>query len=116
VAFRPDGRTALTGDERHKARPWDVATGKPLGPPLPHGDMVRAVAFRADGQGFFTGCNDGAVRYWNLPVPWAGEPDQVRQEVEVLTGMELDERGTVHRLGPKDWYQRLAESRGSQTP
>ena len=34
---------------------------------------------------------DGAVQYWDLPLPWPGDPSQVRHEVERLTGLELGE-------------------------
>ena len=41
VAFSPDGKTILTGCEDRMARLWDAATGRPLGPPLPHSGYVH---------------------------------------------------------------------------
>ncbi len=36
VAFSPDGKTILTGSQDKTARLWDAATGRPIGPPMPH--------------------------------------------------------------------------------
>ena len=45
VAFSPDGTRVLTGSRDKTARVWDVATGKPVTPPLQHEDDVESVAF-----------------------------------------------------------------------
>jgi WD40 repeat protein len=71
----PDGRV-LTGCEDHKARLWDVATGKLLGPPLAHQGSVQAVAFSPDGRTLLTGSHDQTARLWDaatakpLGPPW----------------------------------------------
>ena len=36
VAFRPDGKTLVTGSADGTARLWDAATGQPIGEPLTH--------------------------------------------------------------------------------
>jgi WD40 repeat protein len=35
AAFSPDGQTILTGDD-NRAQLWEVATGRPVGPPCRH--------------------------------------------------------------------------------
>jgi WD40 repeat protein len=47
--FRPDGRELLTSDS-HLLRRWEVATGKPLGEPMPHANMVWSAAYSRDGR------------------------------------------------------------------
>src|SRR5262249_54659969 len=51
VAFSPDGRTFLTSGGG-KTRLWDVATGNPLGVPLPHDSL--GVAFHPNGRTFLS--------------------------------------------------------------
>ena len=59
MAFSPDGKTVLTGSSDKTARLWDAATGRPLGLPMKHQDLVRAVAFSPDGKTVLTGSADG---------------------------------------------------------
>jgi WD40 repeat protein len=73
--FSPDSRTLLTVATRsgawEEARLWEVATGKPLGPPMPHQGPIRALVFRADGKMVLTGSDDGTARLWDAA---AGKP------------------------------------------
>jgi WD40 repeat protein len=67
--FSPDSRTLLTTSVRsgswEEARLWDVATGKVLGPPMPHQGPIRARVFSRDGKKVLTGSDDGTARLWD---------------------------------------------------
>jgi WD40 repeat protein/tRNA A-37 threonylcarbamoyl transferase component Bud32 len=66
VAFSPDGRTVAVAFRDHRARIWDVASGRLL-LPLDHGANVRAVAFSPLGELIATVGNDHIARLWELP-------------------------------------------------
>jgi hypothetical protein len=85
---------------------WDVATGWRLGPPLRHHQEVYAVAFRPDGRAVLTGSRDKTARQWRLPPPLAGDPDRITCWLQVLTGMELDEREALRLLDAGSWQER----------
>ena len=45
---------------------WDVATGKPVGSPLRHGDGVLTAAFRGDPRRVVTGGEDNVAQVWDV--------------------------------------------------
>jgi WD40 repeat protein/tRNA A-37 threonylcarbamoyl transferase component Bud32 len=99
LAFSPDGRTILTGLwDRHNARLWDAATGKPIGPPINHGEAVHFVTFTADGRRMMSISVNGEFRAQDVPSSVSGDAQRIRCWVEVLTGMELDAQGAIHDL------------------
>ena len=90
VAFSPDGRRLVTASgesitrfmDEFKNRPgearvWEVATGKPLTPPMPHKLSVFQAVFSPDGRCVATASLDQTARVWDantgqpltLPLP-----------------------------------------------
>jgi WD40 repeat protein len=65
VVFSPDGTQLLTACSDLSARRWEVATGKPLGPPLRHEGAVPLAVFSPDGQSILTGSGDHTARLWD---------------------------------------------------
>jgi WD40 repeat protein/serine/threonine protein kinase len=106
AAFSRDGTMILTGSDDKSARVWDAGTGKPLGAPLRHRDIVMGAAFLPGDKIVATASRDQTVQFWELPAPVTEAPERVRAEIEVLTEMELDERGTLRPLTENDQLQR----------
>jgi WD40 repeat protein/serine/threonine protein kinase len=106
VAFSPDGRLAATASSDWTARIWDVATGKPIGPPLQHQRAVTQVAFSPDGKLVLTGSDDGTARIWEIRPPLEMDPDCIILWLSVITGLEMDDSGTIRVLDEPTWQQR----------
>jgi WD40 repeat protein len=65
VAFSPDGRNVLTGDEEGWVRLWELATGKKRWENKQDHE-VSAAAFSPDGKKILTGDKFGFVRLWDV--------------------------------------------------
>jgi WD40 repeat protein len=102
VAISPDGKTLLTGTDS-KMHLWDAATGRPLGLPLAQGSRFWRVAFSADGK---TCLASGWPMRARVPQPLEGDIDRLTLWVQVRTGMELDESGTIAYLDAATWQKR----------
>ncbi len=60
-----DGRAILTGSRDGTARFWDAATGRPLRPPIRHGDQIYWIDISRDGRRLATGGADRKARLWD---------------------------------------------------
>jgi WD40 repeat protein/predicted Ser/Thr protein kinase len=109
VAFGPDGRTALTASDDGTARLWDVTTRQDLGPSLLHNGPVSAAAFAPDGTRVLTSTNGGTARLWPTPGPLEGEAAWIALWLQVLTGLELDDRGSFRELDAGAWRERCRQ-------
>lgn len=80
VTLSPNDRWVASGSDDTFARVWDMESGEPLTPPLPHGESVRGATFRQDGARLLTyssqklhhpglgaEAGQGSVRLWSLP-------------------------------------------------
>lgn len=68
LAFSPDGRFLLTGDERAKIFAWNVATGEQIREyPRTKGHQrgIQAIRFHPNGQQFMSVGKDDVICVWN---------------------------------------------------
>jgi WD40 repeat protein/tetratricopeptide (TPR) repeat protein len=75
VDFSPDGKTVLTAcielvTRRGETRLWSAATGRALGKPLRHSQLIYSAIFSPDGKTFLTSSANepftrGQARLWN---------------------------------------------------
>jgi WD40 repeat protein len=61
----PDGRRRVLARPDASAQVVDVATQKPLAPPMEHSDKVTYAEFSADGRRIVTASYDGTARVWD---------------------------------------------------
>ncbi|MGN6474276.1 MAG: WD40 repeat domain-containing protein [Mycobacteriales bacterium] len=66
LAFSPDGKTLLSGDDQSTLRRWDTATGTLTGTFTGDGGLVDDIRFAPDGATAYTGGSDGGVLAWDL--------------------------------------------------
>jgi WD40 repeat protein len=66
LAFTPDGRTLLGGDERGLVSLWDVFTYKRKAAFSAHVGWVKCLTLSSIGRTLVTAGNDGKVRMWDL--------------------------------------------------
>jgi eukaryotic-like serine/threonine-protein kinase len=106
AAFSPDDRLVLTGTADGTVRLWDVATGGTVGATLQHRGRVYCATFSPDGHRFATGSSGGTARLWDTPKPMAGDPATIAARIEVLSGMELNDRNVPSVLDAETWNER----------
>jgi WD40 repeat protein len=106
VAFSPNGRWVVTSDAFDSARLWSMATGEQLGPPFKHGGPVNEVSFSPDGRLILTAGGDGVAKVWEIPASSLRNISTIDAWVEAITGMQMDDHGTMTPLDPAIWLQR----------
>jgi WD40 repeat protein/tetratricopeptide (TPR) repeat protein len=121
AAFSPDGKTVLTGCRDKRARLWDAATGRQIGQAMEHRDDVMGVTFSPDGRFLLTHEHEfwNGSRLWDAPAPLPDDAPRLAAWVEAVTGLELDEQGSVRVLDHDAWQERrrrLAQLGGPPQP
>jgi WD40 repeat protein len=113
VAFHPAGRYLAAGGRDTGVALWDVRTQHRVGPALAHDGVAWALAFTGGGTSLWTGCGDRHARLWTLPpLELPGDAGRLRLWCQVITGMELSERGGVEVLSVPVWRARRDQLRG----
>jgi WD40 repeat protein/serine/threonine protein kinase len=69
VAFSPDGRYLVTGQQEGAVQVWDAWTGQPVGPLTTHDREIRGLVFSRDGRHLASASGDGMVKLWDATRP-----------------------------------------------
>jgi WD40 repeat protein/serine/threonine protein kinase len=102
-AFGPDGNTALIGCLDGAARPWDLTSGKPLGPTfgqdkagsVPQRKVLLAVALSPDGRTALTGSKDGYARFWDVATGKPIGPPLLHPGAVLAVAFSADGKGAL---------------------
>jgi WD40 repeat protein len=86
MAFAPDGRQCLLGEEFDTLVLVDPETGKELGSLVGHGGGVSSVGFSPDGKQALSGGWDRTVRLWDV---------EARKQLECFRGHEAEVTGVA---------------------
>jgi WD40 repeat protein len=64
LAFSPDGKRLVAGEDTSGVRVWDLTTGQELATLTGHVGRVHAISFTPNGETLVTGGDDATVRLW----------------------------------------------------
>ncbi|MGP0067642.1 MAG: tetratricopeptide repeat protein [Isosphaeraceae bacterium] len=109
LAFSPDGTIFATGCEDGAVSLWDVASRKPIGPPLMLRGSVLGLVFRPDGRTLLGVDDGGNVRSWTMPVPSDEPVERLIRHLQVRVGVKLDTARELVILDPETWRRSRAE-------
>jgi WD40 repeat protein/tRNA A-37 threonylcarbamoyl transferase component Bud32 len=108
MALSPDGTIAATaGYDDMTTRLWSTALSRPIGPPLHQQERITEVLFAVGGTIIVTR-GMGPDRYftWAIPSRYQGDSEQLTLRIQVLTGMELRDDGSIHGLSAAERKER----------
>jgi hypothetical protein len=105
AAASPDSRwLALAVDQRIHF--WELATLRPLGPPIPIPGNIWGIKFRPGTEQLAVATEKRGVQLLPVPPAIAAAPERIRLWVEVATGKELDAGGLIVDLDVNTWRER----------
>jgi WD40 repeat protein/tRNA A-37 threonylcarbamoyl transferase component Bud32 len=110
LAISRDGRSLMTGSYDRTAQLWDRATGKPIGPALRHENQVWFVAFSPEGRTVLSGGQENTAHLWEVPRTVDIPIGRLERSLQIATGMELLDDGTLHILDSAGWNERRART------
>jgi WD40 repeat protein/tetratricopeptide (TPR) repeat protein len=67
IDFSPDGKTLMTIFSDRTIRPWNAATGEPLGPAHDLPGVMNCTWFSPDSKAILAGGKDGRAWIWDVP-------------------------------------------------
>jgi WD40 repeat protein/tRNA A-37 threonylcarbamoyl transferase component Bud32 len=105
VEFSRDSELLLTSTLHGEVGVWDVTLGRPIGPWLVHPAETTSVTFNHDGTQVLTCCRDNLTRVWKITRP-NRRLEALPTEIEVRTGFEMSEEGSMNSLDSPTWLAR----------
>ncbi|MEV4176482.1 hypothetical protein [Nonomuraea sp. NPDC049709] len=120
VAYRPDGRVAVTASGDSTARLWNVADPlRPtsLGVVKGHTGGVVAVAFSQDGKILATGSADGTARLWDVSNTAAPRAlSTIKGHKEQVGSVSFSPKGGILATSSNDGTARLWDIKDTAKP
>jgi WD40 repeat protein len=114
AAFNFDASRVVTASWDHTARVWDATTGRPVTPPLQHGDAVLAAAFSPDGARVATASRDHTARLWDAAT---GDPLTLPlRDQDAVTTVVFNPAGDSILVASKDHTVRFWDLPPQETP
>ncbi|MEU8396748.1 hypothetical protein AB0C28_16290 [Nonomuraea sp. NPDC048892] len=120
VAYRPDGRVAVTASGDTTARLWNVTDPlrpKAMGVAKGHTGGVLAAAFSKDGKTLATASADGTARLWNVSDPASPRAlSTLKGHKEQVTSVAFSPKGDVLLTASADGTGRLWNVKDTAKP
>jgi eukaryotic-like serine/threonine-protein kinase len=110
LAISRDGKFVLTGSYDRTAQLWDRVTGKPIGPAFRHENQVWFVAFSPDGRTVLSGGQENTAYLWEVPTIDETPVRRMERSLQISTGMELLDDGSIHIIDSPGWNERRAQT------
>jgi WD40 repeat protein len=66
VAFSPDGKSIVSGDDSGTIKLWNIMTGEVIHTFVGHSKRVNSVALSPDGTRIVSGSDDHTIKLWDV--------------------------------------------------